>query len=189
MKNISLLLLVNLFSCINLQSQVLDSTFGIPSSFFNTNNPNYQVLGTTACDFENRNDRALTAIHLIDGKIILAGDSQNAEGSDFAIARLLTNGKYDETLGLNGQKRIDLGLQYDSCLAAVKYNSNYILMGGCVRFGTTNDYVSLLTKIDFDGNIDFTFGDSGKVILDLPSKREMITKILPLPDVAFKWSD
>jgi uncharacterized delta-60 repeat protein len=55
-------------------------------------------------------------------------------------------------------------------------------MGGCVKQPGTGKYVNLLARIDFDGNLDPSFGDGGSLTLDLPSAHEMITRIITLPD-------
>lgn len=114
--------------------------------------------------------------------MILAGDTRGADGSDFALARLLPNGHYDETAGPDGEIRIDLGYQNDSCLAAARYQSDKILMGGCVRLPGQDKYVILIVRVDLDGKLDIGFGNAGKVVIDLPASNEMATKILAQQD-------
>ena len=164
--------------CIDLTAQVPDSTFGVPLSFEGTT----YFPGITACDFEGRKDRAFSLLQLDDGKIMLAGYTRGSEGNDFALVRLLPNGQYDETAGPQGQVRLDLGFQNDSCLVASKYQSGQILMGGCVTLSGQSRYVNLLIRIDSDGNLDMSFGNNGQVIVDLDATHEMITKILPQSD-------
>lgn len=164
--------------CQNLSGQVLDSTFGILGSFA----PNSHLIGNTACDFDGRYDQAHAIFHLEDGRMILAGDTRGADGSDFALARLLPNGHYDETAGPDGEIRIDLGYQNDSCLAAARYQSDKILMGGCVRLPGQDKYVILIVRVDLDGKLDIGFGNAGKVVIDLPASNEMATKILAQQD-------
>lgn len=161
----------------NIKSQVIDSTFGIPTSL----DPCCLVYGTTGCNFGGF-DQAFLAVHLDDGRIILAGDTRWQGESDFAMARLMPDGQYDQTAGPDGQVRIDLGYPNDSCLAAALYQNDRILMGGCVRQPGTAKYVDLIARVDFDGNLDPFFGTSGYLTIDLPSAHEMITKISALPD-------
>lgn len=177
MKYTVLFFLLNI--CTHLSSQVVDSTFGIPASF---EGPWQLYYGITGCDFDGRDDRAFSVLHLDDGKIILAGYTRGSDGNDFALVRLLPDGKYDETAGTNGEIRIDLGHQNDSCLTAVRYPGDRILMGGCVTLPERADYVNLLVRTDFDGNPDPAFGNNGQAIIDLPSDYEMIVKIQPLQD-------
>lgn len=174
-----ILLLSFLVAVGQLNAQVLDSTFGVLGSFI----PGVlNFYGTTACDFDDRDDRALSAIHLEDGRIILAGYTTGTDGNDFAMVRLLSDGKYDETVGPEGEVRIDLGYQNDSCLAATLYQSDWILMGGCVTLPGTAKYVNLIARVDLDGKLDPSFGNGGHITFDLPSNHEMIAKILPQSD-------
>jgi len=177
MKYTVLFFLLNI--CTHLSSQVVDSTFGIPASF---EGPWQLYYGITGCDFDGRDDRAFSVLHLDDGKIILAGYTRGSDGNDFALVRLLPDGKYDETAGADGEIRIDLEHQNDSCLTAVRYPGDRILMGGCVTLPERADYVNLLVSTDFDGNPDPAFGSNGQAIIDLPSDYEMIVRIQPLQD-------
>ncbi|MFN7832647.1 MAG: hypothetical protein ACK5Q2_11745, partial [Bacteroidota bacterium] len=121
-------------------------------------------------------------VHLDDGRIILAGDTRWQGESDFAIARLMPDGQYDQTAGPDGQVRIDLGYPNDSCLVAARYQDDRILMGGCVWQAGTTGYVNLIARIDFNGGLDPSFGNNGHLTIDLPNAHEMITRILPQPD-------
>jgi uncharacterized delta-60 repeat protein len=167
-----------LFGAVRLSCQVIDSTFGIPTSV----DPCCLPYGITGCNFGGA-DQAFSAVHLDDGRIILAGDTRWQGESDFAIARLLPDGQYDQTAGPDGQVRIDLGYPNDSCLAAARYQNNWILMGGCVYQSGTTGYVNLIARIDLDGKLDPSFGSGGYAVINLPTaQHEMITKIRPLTD-------
>lgn len=159
-------------------TQVIDSTFGIPTSL----DPCCLVHGITGCNFGG-SDQAFLAVHLDDGRIILAGDTRWQGEGDFAIARLMPDGQYDQSVGVDGQVRIDLGYPNDSCLAAARYQNDQILMGGCVWQAGTTGYVNLIARVDLNGNLDPSFGNSGFLTIDLPTvAHKMITKIRPLPD-------
>ncbi len=159
-------------------AQIIDSAFGMPTSL----DPAVVVAGTTGCNFGGF-DQAFLAIQLNDGRIILAGDTRWNNESDYAIARLLPDGQYDQTIGPNGQVRIDLGYSNDSCLTAAQYQNDWILMGGCVQQPGTPGYVNLIARIDLNGNLDPSFGSGGYLTIDLPTApHEMITKIRPLAD-------
>jgi uncharacterized delta-60 repeat protein len=161
----------------DIKSQVIDSTFGIPTSL----DPCCLIYGTTGCNFGGF-DQAFLTVHLDDGRILLAGDTRWQGESDFAIARLMPDGQYDQTAGPDGQVRIDLGYPNDSCLVAARYQDDRILMGGCVWRAGTTGYVNLIARIDFNGGLDPSFGNNGHLTIDLPNAHEMITRILPQPD-------
>lgn len=175
----TLLSLSILVLSVHLSAQVVDSTFGVLGSLFPNINDYYAV---TACDFDGRRDQAFSALHLPDGRIVLAGNSAGADGNDIAIARLMPNGQYDQTLGPNGQLRFHLGSDYDTCLTAVVYDENRLLLAGGMAPLGTNIYNLFLYRTDLDGNPDTTFGNGGKVIIELPSYRELVTELRALPD-------
>jgi uncharacterized delta-60 repeat protein len=165
-----------LVPCESLLSQVVDSTFGDAFYF------GHPLPGATAIDFNERDDHSYATLFLDDGRIILAGHTAWDGRSDFAFARLLPDGKFDQTAGPDGKVHLDLGFENDSCLAATLYSSDRMLMGGCVTLPGQQGLSLLLIRTDLDGNLDPSFGDQGQVAIDLPGYREMITKVLTLPD-------
>jgi uncharacterized delta-60 repeat protein len=160
--------------------QVPDSTFGIPTSF--EGHPDSYFAGVTSCDFDGQNDFSYDMFHLEDGRIILAGHTVHEEGTDFALVRLLPDGQYDESAGPEGEIMIDLGLANDSCLASTLHPDGYILMAGSVTPEGQTGYHGIITKVDYDGHLDPTFGEEGLVVLDLPGNYSMITQIHHLPN-------
>jgi uncharacterized delta-60 repeat protein len=182
MKQFSLITLFWGIFILNANTQVVDPTFGIPSSISVPPFSEINVLGATSCDIDSRWDRSYATIHLEDGRIILAGDTQDENGTDFALITLLPNGKYDNSVGPQGQIRIQTGHPFDSCLVVTRYQTDQLLMGGCRRPTGTVQHQNLILKVDFKGDIDSSFGIDGRVVIDLPSDDEMITHILALPD-------
>ncbi|MFZ4634618.1 MAG: T9SS type A sorting domain-containing protein [Saprospiraceae bacterium] len=160
-------------------SQVPDSSFGVPASFAG---PDYPFPAVTACDFDGREDRSFATLFLESGNIMLAGHTQGADGTDFALVRLLHDGKFDASAGPEGQMRLDLGYTNDSCLAAVLYGNDRIVMGGCVTLPGQEGYVNLVARVDTNGQFDGAFGQNGHVTIDLPTEYEMITEIIVLPN-------
>jgi uncharacterized delta-60 repeat protein len=163
-----------------LPGQVPDSTFGVPDSFEGF--PGTYWPGVTGCDFDGRDDRCYSALHLDDGRIVLAGHTHGNDGTDFALVRLLHDGQYDLTAGPKGQIRIDLGYSADSCLAAALYPGDMIIMGGCTKLPGQTGYVNLVARVDLDGLPDPAFGNNGHLVIDLPSAHEMVTKVITIPD-------
>lgn len=171
------LLFIVLYSSIF--AQVPDSTFGVPESFMSPLEPYPAVTG---CDFDGREDRCFASLFLPDGKIILAGYTQGDDGVDFALVRLLHDGKFDTLAGPKGQMRIDLGYPNDSCLAAAMYGPDKIVMAGCVTLPGQSGYSLLVARVNTAGQIDTDFGLGGHLAIDLPMQNEMITRIIVLPD-------
>ncbi len=159
-------------------AQVPDSTFGEINSWEPITN--LEFYGITGFFLEFADDVVQGAIHTPGGKIILGGYVIKNDSLDFLMARLLPNGRYDTAIGPMGRKAIDIGYANDSCTLIANYDENHFLMGGCTYLPGQQDYVGLLTRLDFDGVPDSTFGDNGHLILNLPSKNEMITEAIAL---------
>jgi uncharacterized delta-60 repeat protein len=165
-------------ACTLLSAQVPDSTFGVPDSWLDGT----AYYGMTIVRAEGSGDRCFAAFHTAEGKIILAGHTAGEDGIDFALARLTADGQYDTTAGPLGRMRIDIGYANDSCIAAARYSEKQLLMGGGAYLPGQQNYVGLLARLDFDGQLDSAFGHNGHIIIDLPAEHEMITKIITLPD-------
>jgi uncharacterized delta-60 repeat protein len=178
MKNIIFVTIIQMLGS-GLPAQVVDSTFGVIGSLY-ANGTHY--YGVTACDFDGRRDHCHAALHLNDGRIILAGNSHTSEGNDIALVRLLPNGLYDQAMGPNGQVRLDLGAQNDTCLTATLYGEHQIILGGGIAPEGTDLYTLFLLRTDLNGQIDTTFGNNGSAIIDLPVNRELVTELRVLAD-------
>jgi len=161
-----------------LQAQVLDSLFGVPYSFTLV----HFTPGATSSDFINRDDRCYAALHLPGGKIILAGHTSSADGTDMALLHLLSDGTYDEGVGPGGRIRTNFGHYADSCVAAVLDAEGRILTAGATHEQGQIMFNILVARTDTLGRPDSLFGNNGSVVIDLPPTREIITKIIPLPD-------
>ncbi|MCS6928243.1 MAG: T9SS type A sorting domain-containing protein [Saprospiraceae bacterium] len=155
-----------------LLAQVLDSTFGQPfNSYFTMCCPGYQ-----------REDFSSASVFMPNGQIFLAGHSWEGGKSDFSVARLNADGSVDFSFGNFGYQRFDLGFDNDSCQDASLYDANHIIMGGMAVPSGASGHVIVLARITSSGQLDPTFGDGGKVVIDLPSKNEFLQKLIVLPN-------
>ncbi|MBX2926399.1 MAG: hypothetical protein KF852_01070 [Saprospiraceae bacterium] len=118
----------------------------------------------TGSNFNNRSNRCYAALHLPDGKIMLAGHTSGSDGTDLALVRLLPNGHYDESAGPGGRMRINLGNHADICLAAVLDGEGRIVVAGCARQQGPLGYTGLVARTDINGQVDTQFGNNGHVI-------------------------
>jgi uncharacterized delta-60 repeat protein len=155
-----------------LVAQVLDSTFGQP----------FNGHITLCCPGYKQHDFNSAAVFMPDGQIFLAGHRWENGQSDFSVARLNADGMVDFSFGDFGYQRFDLGLTNDSCQAAILHDANHIIMGGIATPPGAEGHVMLLTRITSSGQLDFSFGDNGKVIIDLPSEHEFLQKLIALPN-------
>ncbi len=122
--------------------------------------PGFGNSGTVITDVSGV-DKALAVARQNDGKIVAVGECQSSSGVDIALARYNPDGSLDRTFGSGGKVVTDLG-GTDSTRAVV------VQSDGKIVIGTGNgDFV--LVRYNSDGTIDSSFGDSGKVVVDLGS--------------------
>ena len=115
--------------------------------------------GEVAIDFGGASRANAVAIQA-DGKIVLVG-STDANGGDFAIARLRTNGSLDPSFNGNGKLTLDYGgsAPYELGLGiAIQQNGKIVVMGT----GGTGFYFEV-TRLLPDGSKDPGFGAGGTV--------------------------
>ena len=93
---------------------------GSPDTTFNGD-------GTATIDFGSLADLAGGAVLQPDGKIVVAGSTQDAE--DVAIARLNANGSPDTTFGAAGKATVDFGVATFGFAVALQPNGRIVVAG------------------------------------------------------------
>jgi uncharacterized delta-60 repeat protein len=102
-----------------------------------------------------------------DGKIIVAGTTQDPAGSRFVVLRYDANGVLDPTFGPGGIVRTGFGTgpqAYDEGLAMALRPDGTIVVGGDTYDGDTHFALARYTS---DGHLDASFGAGGRAITDL----------------------
>lgn len=98
-----------------------------------------------------------------DGKIILAGYSGQGSFRDFAIARLLTDGSFDNSFDEDGKITTNIGFfTIDEVRSIVLQLDGKIVAGGNLATG-----LIALVRYNMDGSLDSTFSEEGIVALKL----------------------
>jgi uncharacterized delta-60 repeat protein len=118
-----------------------------------------------------------SSVLLRDDKIIVAGFTQPAgedASEDFALARFNEDGSLDETFGDGGLVTTDffedfdviekIAFQGDKIVAAGITVNPSVLKPGTDEALTEEDFA--LARYNYDGSLDETFGDGGKVVTD-----------------------
>lgn len=145
---------------------------GTPDNTFGTN-------GKVLIDFPNGNDVAKAVLIQPDGKILVAGSTQGITGINFAIARLLPNGTFDDSFGAFGITTVNFG-STDFCQAMVLQPDGKIILGGRAYNGSTSDFA--LVRLLTNGSADNDFGITGQVKFDLFGENESINALLLQPN-------
>ena len=111
--------------------------------------------GKQTIDFGG-SDRAFDLAIDSEGRIVIAGDSQN----DFAVARLDVNGQLDSTFDGDGKKTIDFSGGSDAARALAIDSAGRIVLAG----NSPDDFA--VARLDANGQLDSTFDGDGKKTID-----------------------
>jgi len=145
---------------------IATETFGIfrylPNGKLDTNFGQGGVVLTAFTNFINiANAIAIQA----DGKIVVVGETQSADGKvdDFAVARYNPNGSLDRGFGHNGLVTADFfGFRDDADVVVVQPDRK-IIVGGLAGRGVEKPDALALARYNANGTPDATFGKNGKV--------------------------
>jgi uncharacterized delta-60 repeat protein len=133
---------------------VLDGAFGIG--------------GRVRTDFGGRFDEALAVAVQPDGRIVVAGSSSDATGSDMAVARYTSDGNLDASFGGDGMALVEFGGEASARAVGLQRDGKVVLAGRVDRpFGAgccVSDFaVARLTRA---GVPDSSFSGDGRVVTD-----------------------
>ncbi|TNE52660.1 MAG: T9SS type A sorting domain-containing protein [Bacteroidetes bacterium] len=149
----------------------IDTTFGSSGFVLNINTRYYSDLA-----LQN------------DGKIVSVGSSVNTQNSNsgFAIVRYTEDGALDNTFGFGGIRIIyftskaynpKMCIQPDGKIFIVGYHTDFSLDPDA-----TNLHDILLTRLQPDGTLDFSFGTSGRIVTSAGQRQDFSQVCLVQPD-------
>jgi uncharacterized delta-60 repeat protein len=136
---------------------------------YNTNgslDTSFGTLGKVTTDFGSFHDQANSVAIQSDGKIVLAGYSNNNGGiDDFAAVRYNTNGSLDTSFGTMGKVITDFGSSRDTANSvAIQSDGKIVLAGYSTVGGNTYDFA--VVRYNTNGSLDTSFDSDGKVTTD-----------------------
>lgn len=97
-----------------------------------------------------------------DGKIVLAGSSNNGSNFDFAAVRYDTSGVLDTTFNATGKVTSAIGAAEDVAYSLALQADGRIVLAGYASNGVNNDFA--LVRYNLDGSLDTTFNATGKAL-------------------------
>ncbi len=109
-------------------------------------------------------DKGYFAAIQSDGKIVLAGHSNNGSNDDFAAVRYNTDGSLDSGFGTGGKLTTPVGSGDDRSYGACIQADGKIVITGESHNGS--DYDIAVVRYNTDGTLDTTFGNGGIVTTD-----------------------
>ncbi len=136
--------------------------------------------GLVITDLNHDNDYCKSMVIQKDGKIILAGFTDNGVNEDFAICRFNTNGLLDTLFGKNGKVITPIGPEYDIANSVKLQSNSKIIVAGHIGNETDEDFA--LVRYNQDGSIDKSFGKEGIAITSIEKPSDIIVGIQILPD-------
>jgi uncharacterized delta-60 repeat protein len=95
------------------------------------------------------------------GKIVVAGSSDNATNSDFALVRYNADGTLDNTFSGDGKVVTPIGTGGDEAHALFVQVNGKISVAGYSNNGSNRDFA--LARYNADGTLDNTFSGDGKL--------------------------
>lgn len=100
------------------------------------------------------------------GKLVILG---NVDGGDVAVARFTASGKLDSTFGGDGIVVLDLGGEEDAAGLALDSKGRIVVATTRTQESTVE---FALARLRTDGDLDTTFNDTGRRVLDFGSSAE-----------------
>lgn len=112
-----------------------------------------------------RNDVATAVTVQQDGKILVAGSSEQATtGLDFLLLRYNSDGSLDQGFGNGGKVVTELGSASDRAWAMAVQADGKIILAGESNVGAVSGVDFALARYNSNGTLDATFGNGGKVL-------------------------
>jgi len=130
--------------------------------------PTFGTDGRVRTDFGGRFDEALAVAVQPDGRVVVAGNSSDANGSDMAVARYNSDGLLDTSFEGDGMALVDFGDEASARAVALQPDGRVVLAGwvshpvggGCC----VSDFA--LVRLTSVGALDSSFDGDGRVVTD-----------------------
>ncbi len=102
-----------------------------------------------------------------DGKIVVAGKTEQPSGSDIALVRYNTDGSLDSSFNGSGKVITDIAFNDAGNGVAVREDRKIVVVGvsGTKLDNSTSDFA--VVRYNTNGSLDTTFNGTGKVITDI----------------------
>jgi uncharacterized delta-60 repeat protein len=128
-----------------------------------TLDPTFGGDGLVHTNFE-WSDFAIAVALQADGKIVVAGYTQNSAGFDaaFAVARYRTNGSLDPTFSGDGRVTTGFGDLVSSSAVALQADGKILVAGSTYDFSTSRNTFAV-ARYHTNGTLDMTFSGDGRV--------------------------
>lgn len=121
--------------------------------------------GYVTTDISGNDDKVFSVTIQDNGKIVVAGRTDNGSDFDVAVARYLSNGSLDTDFDSDGYVQTDIaGLNNEGHSVAIQ-NDGKILVAGFGYNGSSSDFS--LIRYNSDGSLDTNFTSDGYLLTDI----------------------
>jgi uncharacterized delta-60 repeat protein len=142
--------------------------------------PSFGNMGKVITDLLGGNDEAHAIALQPDGKILVAGQAFELQGTRLALVRYTVNGTLDATFGVGGKATTMVNGSYTYARSlAVQPDGRIVVVGYC---GTPADLDICLVRYMANGTLDLSFGQGGKVRTAIGTENEKAYDIALRPD-------
>ncbi len=138
------------------------------------------IIGATTTAVTAGNDGANAMALQSDGMLVVGGTSSSSPGvaNDFALARYNVGGNLDLSFGDNGTTTIPLGAGDNRLNALTVLPDGKILAAGKAKQSGLNNDDFIVVRLLSNGSLDATFGDAGKLMIDLGTGDSVSSMVL-----------
>ncbi|MBI4985677.1 MAG: M10 family metallopeptidase C-terminal domain-containing protein [Rhodocyclales bacterium] len=126
-----------------------------------TKDTSFSADGKTATGIGSGNDVGQSIVVQSDGKILVAGTSQNGGYYDFALVRYNADGSLDTTFSGDGKLTTGFNVTLDSTKSVTLQADGKILVAGYGWNGNNTDFA--LVRYNVDGSLDLSFDGSNSL--------------------------
>ncbi len=139
----------------------------------------FDTDGKLMTDFSAYDDKIFGITLQPDGKIVVAGYTDDGTTLNWGIARYHADGSLDNSFSADGKASISFGIDYNLAYALAVQQDGKIIIGGCTFNGVDDDFS--LARFNADGSLDMSFDGDGKVVTPLGAD-DWIFSLLLQPD-------
>ena len=122
----------------------------------------FNSVGTVTTSFGSAYDNGRSLAIQSDGKIVVAGNTDNGSNYDFAVVRYNSDGTLDTSFGTGGKVTTSVGNFSDDAYGVALQSDGKIVVAGVTSNGNSNDVA--VVRYNNDGTLDTGFGTGGKVV-------------------------
>lgn len=134
----------------------------------------FDLDGKVVTSISGTNDYANAIAVQPNGKIVVAGRSENGGNYDFSLARYNSNGSLDTTFDYDGKVLTDFSNSEDSANAVVIQSDGKIIAAGYSNI-SNSDFA--LARYNTDGSLDTSFDTDGRVVTSILNEADAINAV------------